>query len=322
MIDMLDLSTKRICVTGGGGFLGSFVVNELRRRGCRDIFIPRRNKYDLTTERGIKSMFEDAKPEVLFHLAAVVGGIGANRENPGLFFYENAIMGIQLIEAARRQGVEKTIVTGTICSYPKFAEVPFKEDALWDGYPEETNAPYGIAKKALLVQCQSYRQQYGMNAIFVMPVNLYGPGDNFDLNASHVIPGMIRKCLEAKKREEREVVFWGDGSPTREFIYVEDAAEGLVAAGAAYDSADPVNIGSGQEISISDLARLVAEVCDYDGKIVWDTTKPNGQPRRRLDVTRAEESFGFRAKTDLREGLRKTVEWYAAAAGAESVARA
>lgn len=320
-MSMPDLAKKRVCVTGGGGFLGSFVVDELRRRGCRDIFVPRRKQYDLTTDNGILKMFADARPEVLFHLAAVVGGIGANRDNPGLFFYENAIMGIQLIEQARRHGVEKTVVTGTICSYPKFAAVPFQEDALWDGYPEETNAPYGIAKKALLVQCQAYRQQYGMNAIFVMPVNLYGPRDNFDLHSSHVIPALIRKCLEAKKRGERELVVWGDGSPTREFIYVEDAAQGLVAAGADYDSAEPVNIGSGQEISIKDLVHLVAETCGYDGRIVWDTSKPNGQPRRRLDVTRAQQSFGFQAKTDLRQGLRKTVEWYAAAVELENTAQ-
>ncbi|HUS05456.1 MAG TPA: GDP-L-fucose synthase [Bryobacteraceae bacterium] len=312
---MLDLSAKRVCVTGGGGFLGSFVVEELRRRGCREIFVPRRKDYDLTRESGIERMFADAKPEVLFHLAAVVGGIGANRDNPGLFFYENAIMGIQLIEYARRHAVEKTIVAGTICAYPKFTPVPFKEEALWDGYPEETNAPYGIAKKSLLVQCQAYRQQYGMNAIFLLPVNLYGPRDNFDLHSSHVIPALIRKCVEAKESGANELICWGDGSPTREFIYVSDAAEGLVSAGIHYDDPEPVNIGSGLEISIKDLTHLIAEICEFQGRIVWDTTKPNGQPRRRLDVTRAQGRFGFRATTELPEGLRKTLEWYLASQG-------
>lgn len=310
MNDPLDLPSRRICVTGGAGFLGSFLVEALQRRGCRQIFIPRRRDYDLTTTTGVEKMFAAARPQVLFHLAAVVGGIGANRTNPGRFFYENAIMGIQLIEYARRRGLEKTIVAGTICSYPKFTPVPFREDALWDGYPEETNAPYGIAKKALLVQCQSYRQQYGMNAIFLMPVNLYGPRDNFDLESSHVIPALIRKCVEARDSGAPEIVCWGDGSPTREFLYVADAAEGLAKAAERYNAPEPVNLGSGEEISIRDLVRLVAGACDYRGAIVWDATKPNGQPRRRLDTSRAQREFGFQARTAMAQGLAATIDWY------------
>ena len=254
--------------------------------------------------------FAEHRPEVLIHLAAVVGGIGANRANPGRFFYENAIMGIQLIEAARRYGVEKTVVLGTICAYPKFTPVPFREEDLWNGYPEETNAPYGMAKKALLVQCQAYREQYGMNAIFLLPVNLYGPRDNFDLESSHVIPALIRKCVEAVEEGREEIVLWGDGSPTREFLYVEDAAEGIVLATERYDKPDPVNLGSGMEISIRDLASKIAEMTGFRGRIVWDTTQPNGQPRRCLDVSRAEREFGFHARTGLEEGLRATIEWY------------
>ena len=308
----MDLTGKRICVTGGGGFLGSFLVENLRRRGCRDIFVPRRKDYDLATPDGVNRLMADARPEVLIHLAAVVGGIGANRENPGLFFYENAIMGIQLIEAARKAGVEKTVVAGTICSYPKFTPVPFKEEELWNGYPEETNAPYGVAKKALLVMCQSYRQQYGMNAVFLMPVNLYGPRDNFDLQSSHVIPALIRKFIEARDAKAPFVECWGDGSPTREFLYVEDAAEGLILAAEKYDEADPVNLGSGMEISIRDLAQLTAKLPGYAGELRWDPSKPNGQPRRRLDVSRAELEFGFKAATSFQDGMRKTIEWYEA----------
>ena len=307
---MLNLIGKRVCVTGGGGFLGSYLCEKLAVHGVEDVFVPRRRDYDLTTESGIADLFRDAKPEVIFHLAAVVGGIGANQTSPGRFFYENAVMGIQLIEAARRNAVEKTIVAGTICAYPKFTPAPFREETLWDGYPEATNAPYGIAKKALLVQCQSYRQQYGMNAIFLLPVNLYGPRDNFDLESSHVIPALIRKCIEARDRGERSILCWGDGTPTREFLYVEDAAEGLLAAAEKYDGAEPVNLGSGAEISIKDLVQAVAGACNYKGEIEWDTTRPNGQPRRLLDTSRAENWFGFRARTTLADGLRKTVEWY------------
>jgi len=313
---MPDLAAKRICVTGGAGFLGWHVTEALRGRGCEQVLVPRRRDYDLTTAEGVERLFRDGRPQVLFHLAATVGGIGANRRNPGRFFYENAVMGIQLIEWARRFEVEKTVVTGTICSYPKFAPVPFREENLWDGYPEETNAPYGIAKKALLVQCQAYRQQYGMNAVFLMPVNLYGPRDNFELESSHVIPALIRKCLEAVERGEREVVLWGDGSPTREFLYVEDAAEALILAAERYEGTEPVNVGSGEEITIRDLAQLIARLCGFGGEFAWDTSKPNGQPRRRLDTTRAERLFGFRARTNLEEGLRKTIAWYRGRAAA------
>jgi len=307
---MRDLPGKRICVTGGAGFLGSALVGYLHGLGCGQVFVPRRREYDLTTRDGIERLFARAKPEILFHLAAVVGGIGANRDNPGCFFYENAVMGIQLIEYARRSGVEKTIVTGTVCSYPKFTPVPFQEESLWEGYPEGTNAPYGIAKKALLVQCQAYRRQYGMNAIYLMPANLYGPGDHADLDSSHVIPALIRKFLEAKQSGAQTVVCWGDGSPTREFLFVDDAARGLALAAQHYDGVEPVNLGSGEEISIHNLAEMTARFCDYEGAIVWDTAKPNGQPRRRLDTTRAEQCFGFRAKVPLKDGLARTVAWY------------
>jgi GDP-L-fucose synthase len=308
----MDLATKRVCVTGGSGFLGSFLVDELRRLGVRDIFVPRSADYDLTTAEGVRRIFAHARPDVIFHLAAVVGGIGANLENPGSFFYANAMMGIQMIEQARVHGVEKTIVVGTICAYPKFAPIPFNEDSLWDGYPEETNAPYGIAKKALLVQCQAYRQQYGMNAIYLLPVNLYGPRDNFNPRSSHVVPALIRKCIEAKERGDKEIVVWGDGSPTREFLYAPDAAHGLVLAAQRYDGAEPVNLGSGDEISIRDLVETVADVCEFDGNVVFDASKPNGQPRRKLDVTRARASFGFTASTSLADGLRETINWYRA----------
>jgi GDP-L-fucose synthase len=308
--DHLDLKRSRVCVTGSGGFLGSFVVEALRARGASNLILPRRKDFDLTKEESIERLFEQSRPEVLFHLAAVVGGIGANEKNPGSFFYQNAIMGIQLIEYARRYGVQKVIVVGTICAYPKFAPVPFNEDALWDGYPEETNAPYGIAKKALLVQCQAYRQQYGMNSIYVLPVNLYGPRDNFDLESSHVIPALIRKMVEAKRVGASEVACWGDGSPTREFLYVRDCADALVLAAERFNGAEPVNLGSGEEIAIRDLVEMVAEMVGYRGNIVWDTSRPNGQPRRKLDITRAERSFGFTAKTTLRDGLQKTIAWY------------
>ena len=307
---MIGLADRRIVVTGGAGFLGTHLIRRLQKRGCRDVFVPTYPEYDFTRIEAVERLFAEHRPEVLIHLAAVVGGIGANRANPGRFFYDNAIMGIQLIEAARRHGVEKTVVLGTICAYPKFTPVPFREEDLWSGYPEETNAPYGIAKKALLVQCQAYRQQYGMNAIFLLPVNLYGPGDNFDPESSHVIPALIRKCAEAVHEGRQEIVLWGDGSPTREFLYVEDAAEGIILATEHYNKPDPVNLGSGMEISIGDLARKIAEMTGFGGRITWDDTKPNGQPRRCLDVSRAEREFGFRAAMLLDAGLRKTIECY------------
>jgi GDP-L-fucose synthase len=309
----MTLTNKRITVTGGAGFLGSRLVARLRHTGCRDISVPVYPEYDLTRAESIGRLFVEQRPEVLIHLAAVVGGIGANSANPGRFFYENAVMGIQLIEAARRHGVEKTVVLGTICAYPKLTPVPFREEYLWNGYPEETNAPYGIAKKALLVQCQAYRQQYGMNAIYLLPVNLYGPGDNFHEESSHVIPALIRKCVEAVKDGREEIVLWGDGSPTREFLYVEDAAEGIALATERYDKAEPVNLGCGVEIAIRDVALKIASMTGFTGRITWDTTMPNGQPRRCLDVSRAEREFGFRAATALGDGLRMTIEWYRAA---------
>lgn len=307
---MTAFSDKRICVTGGGGFLGSFVIDVLRRRGYSNVFVPRSRDYDLTTTSGIERLFADARPEILFHLAAVVGGIGANRHNPGKFFYDNAIMGIQLVEYARRNRVEKTIIAGTTCSYPKFTPVPFREDDLWNGYPEETNAPYGIAKKAILVQCQAYRQQYGMNAIYLLPVNLYGPRDNFDLETSHVIPALIRKCIEARESGAKEIVCWGDGSATRAFLYAADAAQGLVLAAERYDGAEPVNLGTPEEVSIRDLVTTIAQLCRFTGNVIWDTSQPNGQPRRCLDVSRAQNEFGFTAPTTLADGLAATVRWY------------
>jgi GDP-L-fucose synthase len=306
----LNLSDRRVCVTGSGGFLGSYLVDGLRARGCNNLALPRKADYNLIDGRAIERLFEAVEPQVVFHLAATVGGIGANRDNPGLFFYENAMMGIQLIECARKYAVEKIVLVGTVCAYPKFATVPFREDEIWDGYPEETNAPYGIAKKAMLVQAQAYREQYGLNGIYLLPVNLYGPRDNFDMKSSHVIPALIRKTLEARESGAREIVCWGDGSATREFLYAGDAAEGMILAAEHFDGAAPVNLGSGFEISIRELAETVAEFCYFDGEIVWDTTKPNGQPRRKLDTTRARSEFGFEAKTSLRDGLKKTIQWY------------
>ncbi len=297
-------------VTGGAGFLGSFVVEKLQARGCREIFVPRSTDYDLRDRDAILRLYAETRPDVVIHLAAVVGGIGANRGNPGRFFYDNAIMGIQLIEHARLAGVKKFVATGTICSYPKFTPIPFREDDLWDGYPEETNAPYGLAKKMMLVQTQAYREQYGFNGIFLLPVNLYGPRDNFDLHTSHVIPALIRKCAEAKKEGRAEIVLWGDGSPTREFLYVEDAAEGILLAAERYNGEQPVNLGTGEEITIRDLAQVIAAEVGFGGGIVWDTAKPNGQPRRCLDVTRARQLFGFEAAHDLRGGIAKTVDWF------------
>ncbi len=307
---MIRLQDKRILVTGGAGFLGSHLVHQLEQMGCRNIAVPIHTEHDLTRSDSIEHLFAEQRPEVLIHLAAVVGGIGANRANPGRFFYDNAIMGIQLIEAARRYGVEKTAVLGTICAYPKFTPVPFREEDLWNGYPEETNAPYGIAKRALLVQCQAYRRQYGMNAIFLLPVNLYGPRDNIHLENSHVIPALIRKCVEAVAQNRDEIVLWGDGSATREFLYVDDAAEAVILATERYDKPDPVNLGSGKEISIRELATKVAAFTGFKGIIRWDTSYPNGQPRRSVDVSRAAREFGFRARTSFDEGLRKTIDWY------------
>jgi GDP-L-fucose synthase len=309
---MTDLKSKRIVVTGGSGFLGSHLVDRLKRSGCNSVFAPTHKECDLTRFDAIERLLDEHRPDVLIHGAAVVGGIGANRANPGRFFYENAIMGIQLIESARRHGVGKTVVLGTICAYPKFTPVPFREEDLWNGYPEETNAPYGLAKKMMLVQCQAYREQYGMNAVFLLPVNLYGPRDNFDLQSSHVIPALIRKCVEAIEAGKDEVVLWGDGSPTREFLYVEDAVEGIVLAAEKYDKADPVNLGSGMEVSIRELATMIAEMTGFKGRIIWDTSQPNGQPRRCLAVTKAENEFGFKAATPFDVGLRKTIDWYLA----------
>jgi len=304
-------SDKRVCVTGGAGFLGSYVCEELARQGAADIFVPRHEDYDLVQREDILRMFRDAEPDVVIHLAAVVGGIGANRANPGRFYYDNMMMGVQLIEEARLAGVSKFVALGTICAYPKFAPIPFREEDLWNGYPEETNAPYGLAKKLMLVQCQAYRQEYGFNGIFLLPVNLYGPRDNFDLETGHVIPAMIRKMATARDRGET-VTLWGDGTPTREFLYVADCARAIVLAAEKYDGAEPVNIGAGWEISIKDLAELIAEHVGYEGGINWDTTKPNGQPRRKLDVSRAKEYFGFEARIPFDEGIRETVAWWEA----------
>ena len=305
-------SQQRVMVTGGAGFLGRYVVERLRARGCEQLFVPRKQAYDLRELGAIRQLYADARPTLVIHLAAVVGGIGANRERPGEFFYDNLMMGAQLLEQARLSAVDKFVAIGTVCAYPKFAPIPFQEDDLWNGYPEETNAPYGLAKKMLLVQSQAYRQQYGYNSLFLLPVNLYGPRDNFDPRTSHVIPALIKKCVEAVARGDAEIVAWGDGSPTREFIYVEDAAEGILLAAEGYDKSEPVNLGSGFEISIKDLVERIAEYAGFHGRLVWDTTKPNGQPRRRLDCSRAEQEFGFRARVGFEEGLRRTVDWYVA----------
>jgi GDP-L-fucose synthase len=304
-----------VVVTGGAGFLGSHVVERLRARGL-DPIVPRSDEYDLTSASETERLFEDARPQLVLHLAAEVGGIGANRANPGRFWYANLLMGTHVLEQSRRSGVAKLVLVGTICAYPKFAPVPFREEDLWNGYPEETNAPYGVAKKALLVGAQAYREQYGLNSIYLLPVNLYGPGDKIDLADSHVIPALVRKMLDARERDEREIVLWGDGSPTREFLYVEDCAEGIVLAAEHYDAPEPVNLGTGEEISIRDLAVLIAELTGYDGEIVWDASKPNGQPRRRLDTSRAANLFGFQASTPLRDGLERTIAWYRASAPA------
>ncbi|HZW02663.1 MAG TPA: GDP-L-fucose synthase [Anaerolineaceae bacterium] len=303
-------SERRVCVTGGAGFLGSFVVEGLKQRGAQDIFIPHFEEYNLTQRDDILRMLADARPDVIIHLAANVGGIGANREHPADFFYDNLMMGVQLMHESWKQGVEKFVAIGTVCAYPKFTPVPFKEEDLWNGYPEETNAPYGLAKKMMLVQAQAYRQQYGFNAIFLLPVNLYGPRDNFNPASSHVIPALIRKCIEAQESGQKELVVWGDGSPTREFLYVEDAARGILMAAEGYNGPEPVNLGSGYEISIKDLAGLIARLTGFEGRLVWDTSKPNGQPRRGLDTSRAKQWFGFEAEMGFEEGLRRTIDWY------------
>lgn len=310
-------SRQRVVVTGGGGFLGGYVIDRLQARGPQQLFAPRKAEYDLRQLEAVQRLYEDTRPSLVIHLAAVVGGIGANRERPGEFFYDNLMMGAQLLEQARLAGVDKFVAIGTVCGYPKFAPIPFREDDLWNGYPEETNAPYGLAKKMLLVQSQAYRAQYGYNSLFLLPVNLYGPRDNFDPRSSHVIPALIKKCVEAVARGDDEIVVWGDGSPTREFVYVEDAAEGIVLAAERYNASDPVNIGSGFEISIKDLVERIAEYAGFRGRLVWDTSKPNGQPRRRLDTSRAEQAFGFRARVAFEEGLRRTVDWYRAAVNAQ-----
>jgi GDP-L-fucose synthase len=313
---------KRVIVTGGMGFLGSFVIEKLQERGASQIVVPRYEEYDLTTLEAIQRVFDDlndlekgspgekSAETIVIHLAALAGGIGANRARPADFFYQNLMMGTQLMHEAWKRGVDKFVAIGTICAYPKYTPIPFKEENLWNGYPEETNAPYGLAKKMLLVQAQAYREQYGFNAIYLLPVNLYGPRDNFDLATSHVIPALIRKCLEAQARGDDRIIVWGDGSPTREFLYVEDAAEGILLSAERYNGSEPVNLGSGNEIRIKDLVELIARLTGYTGEIVWDTSKPNGQPRRALDTSRAEANFGFRAQMPFDEGLRRTIEWY------------
>ena len=306
----LDWQNKRVVVTGGAGFLGTHVCERLRRRGCRQVLVPRSAEYDLIQLPDIRRMYEDTRPDVVIHLAARVGGIGANRLHPGDFFYANLMMGVQLMDQARLREVRKFMAAGTVCAYPKFTPVPFKEEDLWNGYPEETNAPYGLAKKMLLVQAQAYRQQYGFNAIYLLPVNLYGPGDHFDLETSHVIPALVRKCVEAREAGRDHVEVWGSGTASREFLYVDDAAEGIVLATERYDKPDPVNLGSGFEITIKDLVALVVRHTRFTGEVRWDTTRPDGQPRRCLDVTRAEREFGFKATVPFDDGLARTVRWY------------
>ena len=300
---------KNVVVTGGAGFLGRFLVQRLRDAGA-EVFVPRSADYDLVKNENVIRLLEDTRPEMVIHLAAVVGGIGHNQKNPGRFFYDNLMMGAQLIEQSRLHDVKKFVATGTVCSYPKFTPVPFKEDDIWDGYPEETNAPYGLAKKMMLVQSQSYREQYGFNSVFLLPANLYGPFDNFDLETSHVIPALIRKCVEARRAGAPYIEAWGSGGVSREFLYVEDCAEGIFRAAALYDESDPVNLGNGREVMIRDLVELIAKLTGFEGEIRWQPSRPDGQPRRRLDVTRALEKFGFRARTTLEDGLRRTIDWY------------
>ena len=306
----INLAEKRICVTGGAGFLGSFIMEKLAARGCKDVFVPRSKDYDLATADGITRMYDDAKPDVVIHLAAVVGGIGANREHPGSFFYQNLMMGVQLMEEGRLRGLEKFVAVGTICAYPKFTPVPFKEEELWSGYPEETNAPYGLAKKMMLVQSEAYRDEYDFNSIYLLPVSLDGPRDNFDPASSHVIPALIKKCCDAINAGDDEIIVWGSGTATREFLFAEDCAEGILLATEEYDKSDPVNIGAGREISIKDLVDVIVAETGFDGKVTWDATKPDGQPRRCLDTTRATEEFGFKSKTSFEDGMRETIKWY------------
>ncbi len=307
---MNNIKNKRILITGGAGFLGTFVAKEFRARGCKKLFIPRSREYNLVEIKAAERLMRDAEPDIVIHLAARVGGIGANREHPGDFFYDNLMMGVQLMECARLSGVQKFVAAGTICCYPKHTPVPFREENLWNGYPEPTTAPYGLAKKMLLVQSQAYRQQYGFNSIFILPVNLYGPGDNFDPKSSHVIPALIKKCVDAVRANKKELVAWGSGRPTREFLYVEDASRGIFLATKLYDKPEPVNLGAGFEISIKDLVKMIARLSGFKGRIVWDKAKPDGQPRRRLDVSRARREFGFKAKVRFEDGLRKTIAWY------------
>jgi len=307
---MVNLKNKRITITGGAGFLGNHLVAKLKERGCKDIFIPLIEDYDLVNMDAVKKLYSDAKPDIVIHLAAKVGGIGANSDNPGKFFYDNLMMGVQMMEIGRQVGIEKFVTIGTICAYPKFTPVPFKEEDLWNGYPEETNAPYGLAKKMLLVQSQSYRKQYNFNSIFLLPVNLYGPGDNFDLKTSHVIPAVIKKCVDAVREGKDEIVVWGTGRVTREFLYVEDAAKAILLATEKYNESNPVNIGTNFEISIKELVILISKFTGFKGRIVWDSSKPDGQPRRRLDTTKAYKEFGFKAEVSFEEGLRRTIKWY------------
>jgi GDP-L-fucose synthase len=303
---------RRVCVTGGAGFLGTYIVDKLKARGAQEVFVPLIEEYDLVQPQVVTRMLTTARPDIVLHLAAHVGGIGANRAHPAEFFYDNLMMGVQLMHQSWKMGVKKFVALGTVCAYPKFTPVPFREDDLWNGYPEETNAPYGLAKKMMLVQSQTYREQYGFHSIFLIPVNLYGPGDNFHLETSHVIPALIRKCVEARERCDQEIELWGDGSPTREFLYVEDAAEGILLAAERYDDSLPVNLGSGREIRIRELAEMIARLTRFEGRFRWDTTKPNGQPRRALDTSRADALFGFRSRTSFEDGLRRTIGWYEA----------